>query len=253
MDFRLYARILGRFKFLVAAGFSLAVIAATLTIFSVGADGASYRDPELWSAKARLGVTQQGFPWGRLYAQEPVDPDNPQPQSTNSTNEPPIANPARFTDLAVLYAQLASSDAVRALIRRDGPVRGVIGAKAVRDPDSGIMLPLVDLTAISTSPQRASILATRAIKALQTYLEAEQAANNVPTSDRAVLQLVVRPSKAEVFQPRSKTLAVVVFLAIMLATVGLAFLLENIRPRFTEVRQPQTAATMPQPVRRRTA
>jgi hypothetical protein len=253
MDFRLYARILGRFKVLVAVGFAVAVLAATLTMFSVGAGGISYRDPELWSTKARLGVTQHGFPWGRLYAEVPIDPNDPQAESRNPSDDVPIANPARFNDLAVLYAQLASSDAVRALMRKDGPVVGVIGAQAVRDADSGIMLPLIDLTAISTSPRGASVLATRAIKALETYLEAEQVANNVPTSDRAVLQLVVRPSHAEVFQPRSKTLAVVVFLAIMLATVGLAFLLENLRPRFGEVKQAESAARLPRPARRRTA
>ena len=40
----------------------------------------------------------------------------------------------------------------------------------------------------------------------------------------------MRPRGAEIFQPRSKTMPIVIFLAVMFATVGLAFLLENLRP-----------------------
>ena len=38
-----------------------------------------------------------------------------------------------------------------------------------------------------------------------------------------------------VVEPRKKTLAVVVFVALMVATVGLAFILENLRPRVRAV------------------
>ncbi len=41
----------------------------------------------------------------------------------------------------------------------------------------------------------------------------------------------MRPRGAEIFRPRSKTMPIVIFLAVMFATVGLAFLLENLRPR----------------------
>ena len=36
------------------------------------------------------------------------------------------------------------------------------------------------------------------------------------------------PRRAEIFRPRSKTMPIVIFLAVMFATVGLAFLLENV-------------------------
>ena len=36
----------------------------------VGPDGVGYRQSEEWSSTSRLGVTQQGFPWGRLFAQD---------------------------------------------------------------------------------------------------------------------------------------------------------------------------------------
>ena len=53
-----------------------------------------------------------------------------------------------------------------------------------------------------------------------------------------IVQDVAQPKKAKVFSPRSKTMPIVVFLAVMLATFGLAFLLENVRPRKQEVGEP---------------
>ena len=38
------------------------------------------------------------------------------------------------------------------------------------------------------------------------------------------------PKAPQIFQPRPRTMSILVFLATMLVTVGLAFLLENLRP-----------------------
>lgn len=232
MDFGLYARVLWRFRLIVATGLLLGLAAAALSLLRVGTDGFSYREPELWSSTTRLGVTQNGFPWGRLFAQSPLPADRTPTGEEQTTEEGiPIADPNRFNTLAVLYAELATSDPVLSLMRHDGPVGGKIVAVPLRDPESGTMLPLIDLTAISTSPGRAIELAERGAKALDTYVQEQQKANAVPSSDRVLIQTVVRPKKVELFQPRPKTMAVVVFLVVMLATVGLAFLLESLRPR----------------------
>jgi capsular polysaccharide biosynthesis protein len=114
---------------------------------------------------------------------------------------------------------------------QDGPIHGQIAATAVRDDASGVLLPLIDLVAISTSRREAAILARRSASALDMYVARQQTANNVPTSDRVVVRTIDEPRVPQVYQPRSKTMAIVVFLAVMLATVGLAFLLENLRPR----------------------
>ena len=73
MDFRLYARVLWRFRLLVACGFLLATVLAALSIVRISGDGLAYRQTELFASTARVGVTQSGFPWGRLFAQEPTD------------------------------------------------------------------------------------------------------------------------------------------------------------------------------------
>ena len=245
MDFQLYGRVLWRFRLIVAAGLILAIAAAGLSVFRVSTSGFSYRQTELWSSAARLGVTQYGFPWGRLFAQSPVT-------GAEGEDQIPIANPDRFNALAVLYAELATSDPVRRLMLRDGAIDGQIIATALRDSESGTQLPLIDMTALAASPQEAVALASRGVLALQTYLEQEQRSSGVPALDRVVLQEVVRPTEAEVFQPRSKTMPVVIFLAVMFATVALAFLLENLRPRYGEVKELEEPSVA-RPAHRRTA
>jgi hypothetical protein len=226
VDFRLYARVLWRFRLLVACGFLLALVLATLSIVRVSADGLAYRQTELFSSTARVGVTQSGFPWGRLFAQEPETEDS-QPQDLGI----PVADPNRLNNLAVLYAELAMSDPVRRLVRAQGPLRGQIIATPLVRGDNRIMLPLIDLTAIAETRRGAMVLASRTARALETHVREQQAANEVPPADRVVIEEVMRPKGALVYQPRSKTMPIVVFLAVMLATSGIAFLLENVRPR----------------------
>jgi hypothetical protein len=228
VDFRLYARVLWRFRVLVGVGFILATSLATLSVVKVNSEGITYRQSQLWSTELRLLVTQQGFPEGRLYAQKPTPPGQAPPPTTEGT---PIADPARFTSLAILYAELATSDPVRQLMARDGRVRGQIVVTPLRDEQSGTLLPLIQVIAISDSPRTAVGLALQSAKALNSYISGEQRANNVPAADRVVVQTIVQPREVRLFQPRSKTMAIVVFLAAMFATVGLAFVLENTRPR----------------------
>jgi hypothetical protein len=232
VDFKLYARVLWRFRLLVAAGLVLALALALLSTVRVGRDGISYRESELWSSSIRLLVTQSGFPEGRLYAQKPLKPgEEASTEEETSEADVPVADPNRFNALAILYAELASSDPVRQVMRRDGPVLGKVVATALRDERSGTLLPLIDLAAISTSPRGAAGLAMRGANALNTFLQEQQRANSVPAADRVVVQTIVQPRGALLFQPRSKTMPIVIFLVVMLAIVGLSFLLENLNPR----------------------
>lgn len=236
MDFQLYARVLWRFRLLVAVGFLLATALAILTVVNVTSNGITYRQTQLWSTDMRLLVTQRGFPEGRLYAQQPTQPGQTVPETAGGGT--PIADPARFNTLAILYSELATSDPVRQLMTRNRELRGQIIATALRDDRSGVLLPLIDLMAISDSPRAAVDLAIRSATALNMFISRQQAANNVPASDRVVVQTIVQPRQVHLFQPRSKTMAIVVFLAVMFAAVGLAFILENTRPRRRDLSQP---------------
>lgn len=252
MDFKLYARVLWRFRLLVVAGLVLALALALLSTVRVSREGMTYRDSELWSSSLRLLVTQSGFPEGRLYAQKPVKPgEEPTTEERPSAEaDVPVADPNRFNSLAILYAELAASDPVRQVMRRDGPVRGKVVATALRDERSGTLLPLIELAAISTSPPAAIALAMRGANALNTFLQEQQRANNVPAADRVVVQTIVQPRGALLFQPRSKTMPIVIFLVVMFAIVGLAFLLENLKPQAREVGGPEETGIADAAVRR---
>lgn len=246
MDFRLYGRVLWRFRLLVAPGLLLAACLAILSVVKIGSDGLQYRENALWAAQARLGVTQQGFPWGRLFA------ESTSPSQGARSGDIPIANPARFNDLAVLYAELATSDPVLRLIRPKLTLNERIVATPLRAAESGTMLPLIQLIGVSTSPQGAISLARRSSTALSTYLQQQQLANGVPRADRVVLEQVLHARKAELYQPRSKTMPIVIFFAVVFATVGLAFLLENLRPRHRDPGA-ETSTDLPGSAQRRTA
>jgi hypothetical protein len=225
MDFGLYARVLWRFKLLVALGAILASALATLSLVTVTANGFQYRQKELWTSSTRLIVTQQGFPWGRLLAQDP----SLSAEAARSLGIP-LADPNRLNNLTILYAELATADPVRRLMRRDGPIGGKIIANPVVVQDGRYTLPLIDLIAITTSPEGAMRLALRSANAFETYLTEQQRVNKIPKADRVIVQQVQQPRAAKIYRARSKTMPVVIFLAVMFAIVGLAFLLENVRP-----------------------
>lgn len=245
MDFRLYASVLWRFRLLVVVGCLLALTLATLSIVKVSPDGLAYRQGELYSSATRVLVTQQGFPWGRLLAQDP----SLDPETELKRLGIPLADPNRLNTLTILYAELATSDPVLRQMRRDGPIRGKVIASPVVVQDGRYTLPLIDLIAIAPSPRGAMELAARSANALQTYITNQQQANEVPKADRVIVEQVERPRAAEVFQPRSKTMPAVIFLTVMFAAVGLAFMLENLRPRA----RPGTPAELEASVQRRSA
>jgi hypothetical protein len=232
MDLALYARVLWRFKAIVVVGFLVAVVLAAMSIVRVNGHGVTYRQNELWSSTTRVGVTQNGFPWGRLFAEQPTASGQPLTPSQEATKLGiPVADPNRLTGLAVLYAELATSDPVHRLMLRDGPIKGEIVATPLTVGDNRVPLPLIDLTATATSAQGARALSERTATALETYIRDQQQTNNVPASDSVIVDQVAKASDPKVSRPRSKTMPVVIFLVVMLATVGVAFLLENLRPR----------------------
>jgi hypothetical protein len=255
MDLRLFGRVLWRFRAVVLLGLLVASALAALSVVRVTTGGKiTYRQSQLWSSTTRLGVTQSGFPWGRLFAQQPVAAGQPTltPEQQAAKLGIPIADPNRLNNLAVLYSELATSDQVHSLMLRDGPIVGQISAVSLVEGDNRIMLPLIDITAISTSPLAAIRLSLRSARALERYVAGQQSSNNVPTTDRVIVQEILNPKQAHIYQPRSKTMPIVIFLAVLFATVGLAFLLENLRPRAR--RLDETAETdLPDAARRRTA
>lgn len=238
MDLQLFARVLWRFRFVVLIGLGAAVAAAFLLFVRVELDETGeptliYREAEQWAATTTLLVTQRGFPWGRSILDtsgDDVAETTVAPDPAKASQQ--FADSTRFSTLALLYARLATSAAVLDLMLRDGPVAGEIEASPVMLAESSsLTLPLVELTATAETPALALGLSRRATRAFETFLSDRQAANAIPPSERVIVTVVDRPAEAELARPRPLTLPLVVFLGVLLATLGLVFALENLWPQ----------------------
>jgi hypothetical protein len=241
MDLLLYARVLARFKILLLIGLVLAVAMALMSTVRVTTHGLRYRQSPTYLSYARIFVTQKGFPWGRLGVASPATGLGSESASAAAaaaaaaTDQ--FADPSRLTSVATIYSSLVDTDAVRAIMLKKGPLRGTVQAAPVLDSQNNQPLPLISIAAYSDTPSHAVNLARRQTDALIQYVEEQQVTNRIPAYDRVSLTVVKEPGIGKdpvLARGRSKTLPIVVFLTVMVAFVGLAFILENVRPRVRE-------------------
>jgi hypothetical protein len=227
MDMRLFGRVVWRFKILIACAFVLAFVLAILSMSQVSFKGGlslRSRTPTFYKADALLFVTQHGFPWG--YADQPY-------RSIAGTATPvPHGDQPRLTNLAQVFAEYANSDSVAGVLRRRGLIGAVDAEPVTTNPNVGApTLPLIDISGTAASKAGAQALAQGATDALVAYVEEQAAAADIPISRRVMIQQLHRPKNVVVVQKPKKTVPILVFMTVMLAGVGLAFVLENLRPR----------------------
>lgn len=241
LDLRLHFRVLWRFRAIVAIGFLLACALAFFSYarisFTGGSPTVTYRQSETWQASVLMFLTQKGFPYGYT-----VLPSNPAPvpgesgtTATSTTEVPRLADVGRFTQLSVYYAPFAQSDGFKAMLRRRTHISGVVQANAVLDPVHQYPLPYITVLAFAQTPTDAIALANDGSDVLSQYIVGQQTANRIPPAQRVEMQVFSHANKAVLATPRKKTAPVVVFLTVLLAAVGLAFILENLRPRIHPV------------------
>lgn len=232
MDLKLYARVLWRFRLVVAlglmAGTAFAILSYVTPSFSGGSPSFQYRTNELWAGDTILLVTQQGFPWGRSTL--PLDGETVGGQEGSG---PGFADPSRLSSLAVFYSQLATSDRVRADMLMDGPIRGRVEAAPIAaGPDGSYgTLPMISITGSATSPGGATALSWRAASALRTYIKNQQNSAKIPADQRIFLEVVQKPVKARLLRPRKLTLPIMIFGTFFVAACAFALVLENLRPQ----------------------
>lgn len=236
MDVGLHLRVLWRFKYVVALGLLLAIGLAAFSLVRVSFGHGlkvSYRSREKWQSSSTLFLTRNGFPWGQAPSTDPKAFGN--------------ADVAQYQQLAVLYSHLALSDSVKALISPSGRLAPdeSLDAQPGFDRVTGSTLPLITITGIASTPMRAATLSLRAARAFETYLGSQQQQGRIPDSQRVSVELVQKPNLPTLLQGRSKTLPMVIFIAVMALVFGLAFLLENFRPRIRALPQKHGAVGLP--------
>ena len=227
MDLNLYGRVLRRHWRLVVPGVLLAVALASLSMVRVSFDGIAYRQPEVWQSKSLLLLTQPGFPWGRVLP--------------STAAGPAAVGAGRLQSLTELYAQLANSDEVKRMMVKDGaPKTWKIVADPIQQRDSGSVLPVVALSGQAFSAKDAVAAAAYGRRAFIRYLSSQQEEAAIPAAQRVQIQLLNASStpRPVVIKAHSKTLPLMVLLAVLSATLGLAFILENRSPYIRAVATP---------------
>ena len=223
MDILLYAKVLWRFRALVAAGvllaFALAVLAMAKPTLDGGKPGLAYRTAETWQASTTLFITQTGFPWGRTVF--------PPAQEGKAY---PYGDEGRLANLASLYSEFASSDAVQRIVARRVKGAASISAGPVTSP-TGTATPLMNIFGRATTAERALEVTRIGTQAFREFLDQQQDGAGIPTNQRVKVNVLKGASSPLVVEPRKKTLPLVVFMAVLSATIALAFLLENARPQ----------------------
>jgi hypothetical protein len=210
MNLNVYLGVVRRYWYIVLVGAALAAGLAVLSAVRVGGDGLTSRQPKVWAVHEHILVTQSGCPICR---------------SVLSGN---YTAPGNLTTNAILYANLATSSAVHRIMLRDGKLPGDIAANAQANPD-GSLLPIIDLAGIATSPEAAAEMASRGVAALKTYITSQQNAYRIPRNTRVLLQPLGTADSPVLVSSQSITRPIFVFLAVLFAVVGLAFIFENLR------------------------
>jgi hypothetical protein len=230
MDLQLFSRVVWRFRALIAAGLLLACLLAFLSFVRVGFAGGhprvTYREQEQYESLSEVFVTTRGFPWGSL-------------SEAVGTNPGSVSTPdaGRLSSLATLYLELATTDGVLKRLHRTGPVHGIVRAFPVfpGGNSDNSPLPLVTLSAVSHSPSSAQQLGQRYLAAFGEFIAHRQAGADIRLQDRVRLETVREPTPGKLLQARKKTRPILIFVTVMLAVLGLAFILENARPRIRKV------------------
>jgi hypothetical protein len=240
MDLGLYARVMWRFKWVMALGLILGIGGAYMLYEGVG--GGSY------SSRAQIFITQPGFTWGS--AGQPTQssssagstaPGSNSSGTASSVLSPyvPGVDPQRLSSLASLYSQLAAGSALRSMLPAtyqnmlnppSGSPMATLYASAVTAAEwaNPAILPLLTFWATAPSPGLATGLAAAATTAFQRLVTTQQA--QVAPRSRVVAQVVQTATPGTLTGHKSKSLPIMVFLAGVLGAFGLSLALENRRP-----------------------
>lgn len=217
MDLSLHLQVIWRFRIVLFVGLFVAVFLALLAGTKAGA--------RTWKSEATLFVTQPGFPWGRTVIKYlPGDIATGKPSI-------PTADPQRLSSLTALYAQLATSEPVAPWLRGIERRHEQLTVTAVPAPQysTPTLLPLLQIDATAPSKARAIALANRTSTSFRMWLARQQATADIPDAERVVVEPISTADTAKRVGGSGKTLPVIVFLAVLAATVGVIFVVENLR------------------------
>jgi hypothetical protein len=232
--------VIWRQKIIIVVGILVGCALAFMAAYKVGPKGLERRGTEQWSSESRVLVTQTGFPWGRVTlpsnaAGAAVQPDTAttgkDQKTTTGSDDSRIqfADPSRFSNLALLFAQISESDQVRRLLPGP-PEPGTVIARPLDATGSGdSFLPILSVTTMGKTAAGAIDLNKLAVSALRHLLVTQQNKWDVAANDRVLIQTLNEPSTPMLVQSRSMAPAMLAFLLAVFGAVALAHIVEGLR------------------------
>jgi hypothetical protein len=214
-------QVLGKHRVLVVAGIVVSVAAAFFVYAKPGWDGGrptmTARTPEEWRASSVLFLTQQGFPAGRAVA---------------SANDP-SGDQSRFSNLAVLYSELATSDRVRAIAEKSGKISRQVVAEPViytiGQYATPVVLPMVQISVTAPTAAQAVREAERMSRALQEYVTSGQLGAKIRPKNRVLLTQSRSATDPLMISGPSKAVPIVIFALLLGLTFMIVFAYDNYR------------------------
>jgi hypothetical protein len=235
-----YLPALRRFWWLVAIGVLFAAIAGAAAIYNL--PSFEQRDKPVYTATARMLVTGADAPYFRTSVTRTtggsaVDTPGGNVGVTTTTSPPDVTI---YTRAANTFPPLVESDQVRAeRERRFGPEpEGTIsiGANAiyqVATPSRFRLseVPVIQVFGTATTPSAAIAITQQTADAFMSWLRKQQNAASVPARQRILIQEIQQPNEAIPSRTASRSLAFLVFVAVVLAFGFLAVVLDRLSPR----------------------
>jgi hypothetical protein len=241
-----YSAPLKRFWFLIALGAVVGVALAITSAYSVGLGvppKLTAREQPEYTAGTQLEVTSAVSPYYRSAVDVPVvsatRPSTQEEGEEEPTNLVEQAEPTTGTliNAANYYPFVIEGDDVKALRERMfGVIEGEIQAEAVGvtitpsryEPGR---LPFIQVFATADSEKNAIDLAQNTAQAFIRYVQVEQQRNRIRPAQRLAVKQLRRPVEAFAAGGTSPSFPVLVFFAVVMVFVGLAFLLDRLIPR----------------------
>jgi len=212
MDVALFLSVVWRAKRLVLAGALLAAVLAVLAYgtpsFSGGHLTVVPRSAEVWQSEAQLLIGQSSYPY-----RNPPEPDG------------------SLGSLSPIYANLANGSVVQEEIHRQFGTRATVKASEDVDLAASSFLPFVLLVATAPTATEAARLAQGAASIFEAFVTRQQVAQGVPPAHRIQLSVVQSGAKPKLAEGHKLSIPVLVFVAIMMGTVALVLIKDNVRRR----------------------
>jgi len=220
MNLRLFCRVIGRHKRLVAVGALVTLVLAVFAYGTPGPHGITPRGAETWNSNAELLVTQTSFPYGRAGDNYAVPTKGLPPVAVGDQNY--------LAGLSPIYAAWANGNSIQAVVRSMTRVVGTVQAWNAVSPATGNPAPFIFISSSAATPLGARNLTAATISVLTSYISKQETSAGIPESQRVNLQVLRSGSPPVLAAGHKPTLSILIFVAGIGGIIALAFIRENV-------------------------